>query len=153
MTARNKFILTGEWLQELLTGLKDNEDKTVFKKVLLGYDKDKIRAFGDGVIATCYVTGVPSTNETLSKHNRPEYLNGFIAFIIKGSNEAKYKKAAHIMDLIHEKYEHDKTWWKLETPERVVRDTDLVRSELSLAPSNNNLDIVGSFELRHHVYK
>lgn len=153
MTARNKYVLTGEWLQRLLTGLTDNEDKTVFKKVLLGYDKDKIRAFGDGVIATCYVTGVTEMNETFSKRNRPEYLNGFMAFIIKGSNEAKYQKAARIMDLIHEKYEFDKTWCKLETPERVVRDTDLIRSDLSLAPSNNNFDIVGSFELRHHVFK
>ena len=63
VTAKNKNYLIGKWLQGLLEGLTfpvESENDTpeqVFKKVLLGFDEQKIKTFGDGVLSTCYITG------------------------------------------------------------------------------------------------
>ena len=57
VTATSKNKLIGEWLCSLLTNLSDAEQNKYFKKVLLGYDVNQIKTFGDGVLATCYITG------------------------------------------------------------------------------------------------
>ena len=49
VTATKKNQLTGEWLQSLLEGLTDENNEPYFKKVLLGYDVNQIKTFGDGV--------------------------------------------------------------------------------------------------------
>ena len=57
VTAKNKNKEIGKWLQGLLENLTDDDNKQIFKKVLLGIDEQQIKTFGDGVIATTYVTG------------------------------------------------------------------------------------------------
>ena len=151
-TAQNKNKLIGEWLQGLLIDLKDKNDTKAFKKVLLGYDEQKIKSFGDGVLATTYVTRT-DYQKTFGIHNRPVYIHSVVAFVIKGTSESKYNRAVSLLDLLQENFETNKDWKKLETPVRVVRDTDVLNSYLRLAPINKKLSIIGFFELRHHVYK
>lgn len=155
VTATKKNQLIGEWLQSLLEGLTDEKDEPYFKKVLLGYDANQIKAFGDGVLATCYITGADYA-ETFGIHNRPVYIKSTIAFIIKGNDTAKYKKAIEIYDLLQEQLETNKEWQKLidETAHKnIVRDTDVINTYLTLSPTGKRLDILGFFELRHHVFK
>ena len=155
VTATKKNKLTGEWLQRLLTNLTDEYDKPYFKKVLLGYDVNQIKTFGDGVLATCYITGA-DYQETFGIHNRPVFIKSTIAFIIKGNDESKYKKAVEIYDLLQENLETNLEWQKLidETDnKRIVRDTDVINTYLTLSPTGKRLDILGFFELRHHVFK
>ena len=155
VTATKKNQLIGEWLQSLLEGLTDEKDEPYFKKVLLGYDVNQIKTFGDGVLATCYITGAEYA-ETFGIHNRPVYIKSTIAFIIKGNDTAKYKKAVEIYDLLQEQLETNKEWQKLidETAHKnIVRDTDVINTYLTLSPTGKRLDILGFFELRHHVFK
>ena len=155
VTATKKNQLTGEWLQSLLEGLTDEHNEPYFKKVLLGYDVNQIKTFGDGVLATCYITGAEYA-ETFGIHNRPKYIKSTIAFIIKGNDTAKYKKAVEIYDLLQEQLETNTKWRKLidETNHKnIVRDTDVLNTYLTLSPTGKRLDILGFFELRHHVFK
>ena len=155
VTATKKNQLIGEWLQSLLKGLTDENNEPYFKKVLLGYDVNQIKTFGDGVLATCYITGAEYA-ETFGIHNRPKYIKSTIAFIIKGNDTAKYKKAVEIYDLLQEQLEKNKEWQKLideVNHKNIVRDTDVLNSYLTLSPTGKRLDILGFFELRHHVFK
>lgn len=153
VTATKKNKLTGEWLQRLLMNLTDEYDKPYFKKVLLGYDVNQIKTFGDGVLATCYVTG-GDYQETFGIHNRPVYIKSTMAFIIKGNDESKYNKSIEIYDLIQENLERNLEWQKLIIDnKRIIRDTDVINSYLTLSPTGKRLDILGFFELRHHVFK
>ena len=152
VTATNKNKMIGEWLQGLLENLTDDNNDPYFKKVLLGYDVNQIKTFGDGVLATCYVTGADYA-ETFGVHNRPTHIKSTLAFIIKGNNTAKYNKAVEIYDLMQDQLEKNPEWQKLEIPERVVRDTDVLNTYLTLTPTGKRLDILGFFELRHHVFK
>ena len=154
-TATQKNQLIGEWLHDLLENLSDSDNQPYFKKVLLGYDVNQIKTFGDGVLATCYITGA-DYQETLGIHNRPVYIKSTIAFIIKGNDTGKYKKAVEIYDLLQEQLESNHDWQVLvdETNnKRVVRDTDVLNTYLTLSPTGKRLDILGFFELRHHVFK
>ena len=154
-TATQKNELIGEWLKGLLENLSDDNDEKYFKKVILGYDVNQIKTFGDGVVATCYITGADYA-ETFGIHNRPVYIKSTIAFIIKGNDTAKYNKAVEIYDLLQEQLESNHDWQILvdETNnKRVCRDTDVINSYLTLSPTGKRLDILGFFELRHHVFK
>ena len=155
VTATNKNKEIGKWLQGLLENLTDDDNKQIFKKVLLGFDEQNIKTFGDGVIATTYVTGA-DYQETFGIHNRPVYIKSNIAFIIKGTSEAKYNKAIRIYDLLQELLETNKDWHILidETNnKRIVRDTDVINSTLTLSPVAKKLSLIGFFQLRHHVFK
>lgn len=155
VTATNKNKMIGEWLQGLLENLTDDNNDPYFKKVLLGYDVNQIKTFGDGVLATCYITGADYA-ETFGIHNRPVYIKSTIAFIIKGNDEAKYAKAVEIYDLLQEQLESNHDWQVLvdETDnKRVCRDTDVLNTYLTLSPTGKRLDILGFFELRHHIFK
>ena len=161
VTAKNKNYEIGKWLQGLLEGLTfpvESENDTpeqVFKKVLLGFDEQKIKTFGDGVLATTYITGA-DYQETFGIHNRPVYIKSNIAFIIKGNNLDRYDLAIRIYDLLQEKLETDPTWHKLideTTNKRIVRDTDVINTSFTLSPVGKKLSIIGFFELRHHVFK
>jgi len=154
-TATSKNKLIGEWLCSLLTNLSDSDQQPCFKKVLLGYDVNQIKTFGDGVLATCYITGADYA-ETFGIHNRPVYIKSTVAFIIKGNDQSKYNKAIEIYDLLQENFESNKDWQKLvdETAHKnIVRDTDVLNTYLTLSPTGKRLDILGFFELRHHVFK
>ena len=156
VTAKNKQYLIGKWLQGLLSGLTwTDSNKKVFKKVLLGYDETKIKTFGDGILCTVYVTG-SDYQETFGIHNRPVFVKSNIAFTIKGTTEAKYDLAIKALDLLQEELETNHDWQRLihqDTNKRVVRDTDVLRSTLTLAPVGKRLDIIGLIELQHHVFK
>ena len=155
VTATKKNQLIGEWLQRLLENLTDESDNKYFKKVVLGYDVNQIKTFGDGVVATCYITGA-DYRETFGIHNRPAYIKSTIAFIIKGNDIAKYNKAIEIYDLLQEQLETNEDWQKLideVNHKNIVRDTDVINSYLTLSPTGKRLDILGFFELRHHVFK
>ena len=154
-TATKKNKLIGEWLQRLLTDLKDPNGKPYFKKVVLGYDVNQIKTFGDGVIATCYVTGADYA-ETFGRHNIPTHIRSNVAFIIKGNDTGKYNKAIEIYDLLQENFESNTDWHKLideTTGKKIARDLDVLNTYLTLSPTGKRLDILGFFELRHHVYK
>jgi hypothetical protein len=154
-TATKKNQLIGEWLQGLLENLLDDHNEPYFKKVLLGYDVNQIKTFGDGVLATCYVTGAEYA-DTFGIHNRPVYIKSTIAFIIKGNDTAKYSKAIEIYDLLQAQLESNPDWQKLillNPQKNVVRDTDVLNTYLTLSPTCKRLDILGFFELRHHVFK
>ena len=155
VTATNKNKKIGEWLQGLLENLTDDDNKQIFKKVLLGIDEQQIKTFGDGVLATTYVKGA-DYQETFGIHNRPVYIKSNIAFIIKGTSEAKYDKGIEIYDLLQDLLEKNKDWHILidETNnKRIVRDTDVLSSSFTLSPVAKKLSIIGFFELRHHVFK
>ncbi len=155
VTATDKNYEIGKWLQGLLEGLTDDEDKPIFKKVLLGFDEQKIKTFGDGVLATTYITGA-DYKETFGIHNRPVYIKSNIAFIIKGNNVDRYDKAIRIYDLLQEQLERNHDWQVLvdeTTNKRIVRDTDVINTSFTLSPVGKKLSIIGFFELRHHVFK
>ena len=161
VTAKNKNYEIGKWLQGLLENLTfptENENETgeqVFKKVLLGFDEQKIKTFGDGVLATCYITGA-DYQETFGIHNRPVYIKSNIALIIKGNNLDRYDLAIRIYDLLQEELETNHDWQRLvdeTTNKRIVRDTDVINTSFTLSPVGKKLSIIGFFELRHHVYK
>ena len=161
VTAKNKNYKIGKWLQGLLENLTfptENENETgekVFKKVLLGFDEQKIKTFGDGVLATTYITGADYA-ETFGIHNRPVYIKSNIAFIIKGNSLDRYDLAIRIYDLLQEELETNHDWQRLvdeTTNKRIVRDTDVINTSFTLSPVGKKLSIIGFFELRHHVYK
>lgn len=160
-TATEKNYLIGKWLQGLLEELtfpSENENDTqepVFKKVLLGFDEQKIKTFGDGVLATTYITGA-DYQDTFGIRNRPVYIKSNIAFIIKGNNIDRYDLAIRIYDLLQEKLESDPQWQKLVDEvhhKNIVRDTDVINTSFTLSPVGKKLSIIGFFELRHHVFK
>lgn len=133
-----------------------NSENKVFKKVLLGFDEQKIRIQGDGVVAVCYVRGANDFTETFGKHNIPHYVNTVIAFVIRGSGTDKYNRAIGIIDLILKELQTNHDFIRLETSDgkRTVRDTDIINIDLTLDKiTGNKLDTIGAFTLRHHVFK
>lgn len=161
VTATNKNYEIGKWIQGLLENLtfppagENDTGEPIFKKVLLGFDEQKIKTFGDGVLATTYITGA-DYQETFGIHNRPVYIKSNIAFIIKGNNENRYDLAIRIYDLLQEQLETNHDWQVLidETNnKRIVRDTDVINTSFTLSPVGKKLSIIGFFELRHHVFK
>lgn len=91
---------------------------------MLGYDVNQIKTFGDGVIATCYITGADYV-ETFGRHNIPIHIRSTVAFIIKGNDTAKYNKAIEIYDLLQENFESNTDWHKLidETTDKRLQET------------------------------
>ena len=156
VTHKDKFRLTGEWLQSNLQNLRDKDDNPVFKKVLLGFDSNKVKTYGGKAIAVTYVTGTKEYNETFGRHNRPQYIESVVGFVIKDHTEAKYQEAVQIMDLLHEEFETNNDWFELRDPTdntKIVRATFITDSVLTLQPTGKQLDIIGVFTLRHHIYK
>lgn len=150
-----KFKKIGTALKTKLEGLTyPNSDNKVFKKVLLGFDEEKIKVQGNGVVAVTYVTGANEYTETFGRHNVPHYINSIVAYVIKGTSKAKYDKAVTIMDLLSETLETDSSFYRLEIDgKRTVRDTNIVDLDLRLDSVATKLDTIVIFQLKHHVFK
>ena len=155
-TDKNLTQNIGQVLQDKLEKLTyaDSNNK-VFKKVLLGYDEQKVKIQGDGVVGVCYVRGANDFMETFSRHNVPNYINTVIAFVIRGSSTEKYNRAVTIIDLLLNEFQHNHDFIRLEdNGKRTVRDTDILNVDLTLDKiTGNKLDTIGAFTLRHHVFK
>lgn len=132
----------------------DSNNK-VFKKVLLGFDEQKIKVQGDGVVAVCYVRGADDFKETFGRHNVPHFIKTVIAFVIRGSSTEKYNRAVTILDLLLHEFQNNHEFIRLEdNGKRTVRDTDIVSVDLTLDKiTGNKLDTIGAFTLKHHVFK
>lgn len=132
----------------------DSNNK-VFKKVLLGYDEQKIKIQGDGVVGVCYFRRANDFMETFGRHNVPNYINTVVAFVIRGASIEKYDRASIIIDLLLNEFQHNHEFIRLEdNGKRTVRDTDILDVDLTLSKiTGNKLDTIGVFTLRHHVFK
>lgn len=159
MTGTDKNLIKniGLMLQEKLENLTyENSNRKVFKKVLLGFDEQKIKIQGDGVVCVCYIRGANDFIETFGRHNVPHYINTVVAFVIRGSSTEKYDRAVTIMDLLLHEFQHNHDFIRLETQDgkRTVRDTDIVTVDLTLDKiTGNKLDTIVAFTLKHHVFK
>ena len=158
MTTDNDiFKNIGLMLQSKLEGLTYPDSNTkVFKKVLLGFDEQKIKVQGDGVVAVCYVRGADDFIETFGRHNVPHFIKTAVAFVIRGSSIEKYNRAVTILDLLLHEFQTNHDFIRLETSggKRTVRDTDIVSVDLTLDKvTGNKLDTIGAFTLKHHVFK
>ena len=132
-----------------------NSNTKVFKKVLLGFDEQKIKVQGDGVVCVCYVRSANDFKESFGRHNVPNYINTVIAFVIRGSSVEKYNRAIKILDLLLREYQTNHDLIRLEdNNKRTVRDTDLLNVDITLEKiTGNKLDTIGALTLRHHVFK
>lgn len=155
MTDNDLFFNISLELQKKLQNLTDNQDKRLFKKVLLGFDETKVKIQGDGVVAICYVTGSSEYSETFGRRNIPQYITSVIGFIIRGSNEKKYLKAMKIKDYLRQTLEHNREFYQLinEDNKRIVRNTKIMNTAVRFDAITSKTDILVVFDLRHHVYK
>lgn len=129
--------------------------KKIFKKTLLGFDEQKIKVQGDGVVAITYATGATDFLETFGRHNVPHYIRSVVAFVIRGTSQEKYDRATIVMDHLLDLFQNDPSFYRLEEDgKRIVRDTDILNADLTAAKiTGNKHDTVCVFTLRHHVFK
>ncbi|WP_407376626.1 hypothetical protein [Methanobrevibacter sp.] len=155
MTDNDLFINISLELKRKLENLTDDEDKPIFKKVLLGFNENKVKIQGDGVVAICYVTGSSEYRETFGRRNIPQYITSVIGFVVRGSDEQKYLKAMRIKDFLRQTLEHDMDFYCLinKDGKRIVRNTLIMNTAVRFDAIATKTDILVAFDLRHHVYK
>ena len=155
MTDDDLFTNISLELKNKLENLTDPNNKPIFKKVLLGFNENKVKIQGDGVVAICYVTGSTDYRETFGRRNIPQYVTSVVGFIVRGSDEKKYLKAMRIKDYLRQTLEHDKDFYCLidDDGKHIVRNTLIMNTAVRFDAITTKTDILVAFDLRHHVFK
>lgn len=149
MTIDTRFANVNKELKELLESLVDNEDKPYFESVLLGIPNTNFRGFRFP-IAIVRTTKGDYTTPTFNKKNTPEWIHSTIGILVAGDIQESYEFLVDLIDIIQDKWEHDKNWITLNN---TVRITEIESSEILDVPSDETIIRMGVFSLKHHIYK
>ena len=130
---------------ELTSLLVDNKLAT---SVLRGFPED-LKNTNKGNIASIFMDGLDyPTERTMSKRNRPDFLNCIIGLIEKGTKTAKHDKIRTTVVTIASQFETNSDWITLND---TVRDTEVLG--VKITPENNNKTLLttGIISLKHDV--
>lgn len=154
MTLTNSYKIThiGLALEDLLKNLKDDNDKKVFDKVILGLGENDVKQF-NRCIGIAYIKGANDFQDTFGKRNVPGSINSVVAFVVKGTQRARYDDAMKIADIILYNFRHNDNWIYLidKDNNKTVRGTKITDFNVSLFPNNKRLDIACVFTLTHTI--
>lgn len=150
MTNKYKMTNIGLALEYLLQNLKDDNNRKVFDKVILGLSEKDVKQF-NRCIGIAYVKGANDFKNTFGTRNVPDKVNTVVAFVIKGTQRSRYDEAMEIVDIILYNFRHNNDWIYLkgENGKPNVKGTDIINFNVSLFESNKKLDIACVFALSH----
>ena len=150
MTNSYKMTNIGLALEYLLQNLKDDNNRKVFDKVILGLSEKDVKQF-NRCIGIAYVKGANDFKNTFGTRNVPDKVNTVVAFVIKGTQRSRYDEAMEIVDIILYNFRHNNDWIYLkgENGKPNVKGTDIINFNVSLFESNKKLDIACVFALSH----
>lgn len=139
-------------LEYLLQNLKDDNNRKVFDKVILGLGENDVKQF-NRCIGIAYVKGANDFTDTFGKRNVPNSINSVVAFVVKGTQRARYDEAMKIADIILYNFRHNDNWIYLidKDNNKTVRGTKIIDFNVSLFPNNKRLDIACVFILTHTI--
>lgn len=134
-------------LESLMQDLKDDNNRKVFDKVIVGLGENDVKQF-KRCIGIAYIKGANDFKDTFGTRNVPNSINTVVAFVVKGTQRARYDEAMKIADIILYKFRHDNDWIYLNN---TVRGTKITNFNVSLFPNNKKLDIACVFTLTHTI--
>ena len=152
MTNSYKMTHIGLALEGLLQNLKDDNNRKVFDKVILGLGENDVKQF-NRCIGIAYVKGANDFTDTFGKRNVPNSINSVVAFVIKGTQRARYDEAMKIADIILYNFRHNDDWIYLKDSnhQNTVRGTKITDFNVSLFQNGKRLDIACVFTLTHTI--
>ena len=155
MTNSYKLTNIGLMLEDRLKNLKDDNNRKVFDKVILGLGENDVKQF-NRCIGIAYVKGINEYKHTMGMVNIPKSVNSVVAFVVKGTSRARYDEAMKIADIIHYKFKTDTDWRCLvdnneNTTTNTVKNTKITNFNVSLFPNGKRLDIACVFTLEHTI--
>ena len=80
-----------EWLQSNMESLTDDNNKTLFSKVNLGYNENTLKGFGKKPVCDVYINRINYTSDLQT--NTPNTVTSFIICYLKGNMNNTYLKA------------------------------------------------------------
>lgn len=152
MTNSYKITNIGLALEDLLKNLKDDDDRKVFDKVILGLGENDVKQF-HRCLGIAYIKGANDFTNTFGTRNVPKSINSVVAFVVKGTQRARYDEAMKIADIIMYNFRHNNDWIYLKDKDNqyTVKGTDITNFNVSLFPNNKRLDIACVFTLTHSI--
>ena len=148
-----RFTNIGLALEHLMKNLKDDREVKVFDKVILGLGEKDVKQYRR-CVGVCYVKGANDFQQTMGQRNRIKSVNSVVAFVVKGTQRARYDLAMSIADMIMTRFQTDKDWIHLKGRDgATVKTTEVTDFQMSLFPNNKRLDIACVFTLKHTVCK
>ena len=152
MTNSYKLTNIGLILEDKLKNLKDDNNRKVFDKVILGLGENDVKQF-NRCIGIAYIKGANEFTDTLGRANIPGSVNSVIAFVVKGTTRARYDEAMKIADLIMYNFRHNNDWIYLtdSNHKNTVRSTKITDFNVTLFPNGKRLDIACVFTLKHGI--
>lgn len=148
----NKYEMTniGLALEYLLKNLQDDDNRKVFDNVILGLSEKDVKQFNN-CIGIAYVKGANEFKNSFGTRNVPEKVNTVVAFVVKGTQRARYDEAMKIADIILYNFRHNNDWIYLkgENGKPNVNGTDISDFNVSIFENNKKLDTACVFALSH----
>lgn len=152
MTNSYKITNIGISLENLLKNCKDDDNHKVFDKVILGLQEGDVKQF-NRCIGIAYIKGANDFKDTFGKRNVPNSINSVIAFVVKGTQRARYDEAMKIADIILYNFRHNDDWIYLKDKDNqnTVKGTKITDFNVTLFPNGKRLDIACVFTLTHTI--
>ena len=152
MTNSYKLTKIGLMLEDRLKNLKDDNNRKVFDKVILGLGEKDVKIF-NRCIGIAYVKGVKDFKHTMGTRNVPGKINSVVAFVVKGTDRARYDEAMKIADIILYNFRHNDEWIYLKdnNDKITVKNTEITDFNVTLFPNNKRLDIACVLTLQHTI--
>ena len=136
-----------QWLVDNLSGLTDDNDKTIFSKVNTGFNENTLKTFGKQPVCDVYIDHIDY--DTDFDFNRPKTAHTIVLFYLKGANNHTYMQVASLHDYIMQEFTTNPEFKELTG---VVRDTFVNGSKLMMQPINKKWGVMGAFELTHALF-
>ena len=136
-----------EWLQSNMESLTDDNNKTLFSKVNLGYNENTLKGFGKKPVCDVYINRINYTSDLQT--NTPNTVTSFIICYLKGNMNNTYLKACELIDYLIQEFEETNSFRELPT---IIRETFVRNVEVRVIPQGKTYGVLCAFELEHELY-
>lgn len=133
-----------EWLRLNLSQLTDDNLKTIFNKVNLGYNENTLKGLGKKPVCDIYLSSI-EYKDYLS-YQQPESYKTVIVVSLKGNANNTYAKGLELHDYILQEFIETRSWRELTD---IVQDTKILNSEVQINGGNKVWGTLILFELEH----
>lgn len=133
-----------EWLRLNLSQLKDDNLKTIFNKVNLGYNENSLKGLGKKPVCDIYLSKVKYKDYL--DYQVPDKYETVIVVSLKGNANNTYAKGLELHDYILQEFIENNSWRELTD---VVQETRILNSEVQINGGNKVWGTLLLFELEH----
>lgn len=133
-----------EWIRGNLTQLKDDNLRTIFNKVNLGYNENSLKGLGKKPVCDIYLSKIEYKD--FLDYQVPNKYETVIVVSLKGNANNTYAKGLELHDYMLQEFIENKSWRELTD---IVQETKILNSEVQINGGNKVWGTLILFELEH----